>query len=30
MKAFEERKTQVRNFVAGVTPLNVYAPEAFR
>jgi len=29
MKAFEERKTQIRNFVAGVTPLDVYAPDAF-
>jgi murein DD-endopeptidase MepM/ murein hydrolase activator NlpD len=30
MKEFEERKTQLRNFVSGVTPLYLYNPDAFK
>ena len=29
MQAFEERKTRIRNFVAGVASLDAYAPDAF-
>ena len=29
MRVFEERKTQIRNFVAGVTSLETYTPETF-
>jgi murein DD-endopeptidase MepM/ murein hydrolase activator NlpD len=29
MKAFEERKTRIRNLVAGVTSLDAYLPDAF-
>jgi len=30
MKTFEERKTRIRNFLSGVTPLYVYTPDAFQ
>ncbi|MCL2122544.1 MAG: peptidoglycan DD-metalloendopeptidase family protein [Desulfovibrionaceae bacterium] len=30
MKDFEERKTQIRNFVSGVTPLYLYNPGTFQ